>query len=141
MGSMMAHRIRINRTEPEIDWSRIPVSQTEYPPQVYDFSFPKGTTLRPCPFNGLPGYSKTCNRLRNHFNRQHWGDSIRILEEKPYPFYKCDRCRSQVPTWRINSRHYESEKSRLGEVRPIMRETLQHCFEASQVSIWVIQSR
>ena len=34
-------------------------------------------------------------------------------------------------------RHYKSEKFRIGNARWSQRETLQHCFEASRVYIWV----
>ena len=42
--SMMAHRRRLYGTELAINWDRLPVSQTEYIPQVYKFSFPRDTT-------------------------------------------------------------------------------------------------
>ena len=38
-GSTTAHRQHMHGTEPEIDWSRMPVSQTEHQPQVYDVIF------------------------------------------------------------------------------------------------------
>ena len=41
-GSMTAHQIRMHGSEPEIDWNRLPVLQTEHLPQVYDVIFPKG---------------------------------------------------------------------------------------------------
>ena len=41
------------------------------------------------------------------------------------------------PPCRLNSCHYELEKCWIGEAIRIWRETLQHCFEASKVSVWV----
>ena len=38
-GSMTAHRRRMHGTEPKIDWSWLPVSQTVHQPQVYDVRF------------------------------------------------------------------------------------------------------
>ena len=38
----MAHRQRMNGTDPEIDWSRLLISQTEQIPQVFDMMFLKG---------------------------------------------------------------------------------------------------
>ena len=38
----MAHQRRMHRTEPAIDWNRLPVSQTEYLPHAFDIIFPKG---------------------------------------------------------------------------------------------------
>ena len=40
VGSMIAHRRRIHRTDTAIDWSRLPISQKVHQPQVYDVSFP-----------------------------------------------------------------------------------------------------
>ena len=37
---MTAHFRRMHGTEIAINWSRIPVSQTEQQPQVYNVSFP-----------------------------------------------------------------------------------------------------
>ena len=42
MVSMTAHRQKMHGTEPEIGWNRLPVSQTEYIPHVFDVSFPNG---------------------------------------------------------------------------------------------------
>ena len=39
-GSITAHRQRMYGKEPAIEWSRLPVSQTEHQPQVYDVRFP-----------------------------------------------------------------------------------------------------
>ena len=69
------------------------------------------------PFTGCPGSSRTWNGLQKHFNRQHWGDSLQILEDHPTPFPKYKRCGSQVPPWRLGKRHYESDKCRIGEER------------------------
>ena len=93
-GSMMAHWIRIYGTETEIYWNWLMFSQMEKLPYMYSFRFPKNMTHCPCPLTGLPGSSHTFNGPRDHFNWQHWGDSIIILEEQPYPFPKCDHYRS-----------------------------------------------
>ena len=61
------------------------------------------------------------------------GGNLRILEEQPSPFAKYERCMSQVPYWRLNNLHYNSDKYRIVEERWRRRETLQHCFEASRV--------
>ena len=103
---MTAYRFRIHGTNPAIDWSWLPVSQTLYQPQVYNVSFPLMTKRCPLPFPVCPGYSHTWNGLCYHFNRQHWGDRFRILEEHPNPLPRCERCRSQVPMGRLNICHY-----------------------------------
>ena len=46
-GYMTAHRRRMHRTETAINWNRLPVSQKERLPQVYDVRFPRGTTQFP----------------------------------------------------------------------------------------------
>ena len=48
--------------------------------KVYDVIFTRTTKQCPCPFPGCLGSSRTWNDLRSHFNRQHWGDRIRILK-------------------------------------------------------------
>ena len=103
--SMKAHKRRMHGTYPEIYRNRLPTSQTEHLPQVYDARFLNGTTQWPWTFPGWPGSSWTWNGLRNSFNCQHWGDRIIILDKHPTPFPKCDLCRSQVPLWRLNSFH------------------------------------
>ena len=40
-GYMTEHRFRMNGTEPVIEWSRLPVSQTVHSPQVYGVIFPR----------------------------------------------------------------------------------------------------
>ena len=95
--SVEAHRLCIHGMEPSIDWNRLPVSQTEQHPQVYDVSLLRTTKRCPCPFPGCPGYSRTWNGLRLHFISQNWGGSIRILEEHPNPLPKCEFCGIQVP--------------------------------------------
>ena len=125
-GSMTAHRRMMHGTETEIDWNRLPFSQTEYLSQAYYTRFPKGTTQCPCPLHVLPGSYWTCNGLRNHFNQQHWVDSIIILEDNPSPFPKCYCCVIQVPHWRLNSCHYKLENFWLREAIRIQRKTLQH---------------
>ena len=94
---MKAHCRRMHGTDPVIDWNQINVSQTEHLPQVYDVSFPKGMTHFPLPFPGCLVSSWSWNRLQDHFNLQHWGYSIIVLEYHPSPFPKCNRCGSQVP--------------------------------------------
>ena len=89
MGSMMAHRQHMHRTEPAIDWIRLPVIQTEHLPQVYVVSFPQSTKRLPCPFPGCLVSSHMWNGLRSHFIIQHWGDRIRNLEEHPNPLPSC----------------------------------------------------
>ena len=49
-GSMPEHHRRMHMTEPVICWNWLLVSQMEHLPQVYDVSFPKGTTQCPCLF-------------------------------------------------------------------------------------------
>ena len=51
---MASHRRHVDGTEPEIDWNRLPVSQTEHIPQLFDTRFPKGVSQCPCPFPGCP---------------------------------------------------------------------------------------
>ena len=134
---MTEHRRIIHGKEMVIDWNRLLVSQTEDLPQVYDVSFPKGTTQCPYPFPICPRSSRTYNGIWNHFNWKHWGDNIRIMEEHPPPFTKCDHFRSQVPPWSLNNSHYESQNCWIGEARQSCKENLQNCFEASWVSIKV----
>ena len=134
---MTAHRRRMHRTEPAIDLICLPVSQTVHQPQVDDVSFLQATKQCPCPFPVCPGSFHTWNFLRSHFNRQHWGNRIRILEEHPNPLLRCKQCGSQVPAGRLNNRHYASEKCKQGYERRIRRETLQHCFDASRVSFHI----
>ena len=84
-GSMTAYFCRMHGTEPAIDWVRLPFSQTEHQPQVYNVIFLRPKNRFPCPFPGFLGSSHTWNVLRSYFIRQHWGDSISILEEHPNP--------------------------------------------------------
>ena len=46
---MMAHRQHMHGTEPAIDWSRLPVSQTEHRHQVYDVRFCVQPSDEPAP--------------------------------------------------------------------------------------------
>ena len=124
----------MHSTEPVIDWIRLPVSQTEHQPLVYDVSFLRSTKRFPCPFPGFLGSSHTCNGLRLHFISQHLGDRIRILEEHPNPLPLCERCGSQVPAGSLNTCHYAWEKCNQGEESRLRCKTLQHCFKASRVS-------
>ena len=82
---MTEHRQRMHRTEPSIDWNRLPVSQTEHHPQFYDLIFPRTTKRCPFPFTGCPGSSFTWNGLRYHFNRQHWGEQNQDPRGAPKP--------------------------------------------------------
>ena len=45
------------------------------------------------------------------FQKPSLGGIIRVLEEHPTPFPKCERCGIQVSQWRLNDRHYESENA------------------------------
>ena len=104
-GSITAHRCRMHRIDTAIDWSRLPVSQTENQPQVYDVIFPRSKERCPCPLPVCPGSSHTRNGFRLHFNRHHWGERIRILERHPNPLPRCERYRRQVPGVRLNTHH------------------------------------
>ena len=130
-GSVTAHCQCMHGMEPAIDWSRMPVSQTEYQLQMYDVIFPPSAKKCPCPLPGNPGSSRTCNGLRLHFNSQHWGDRIRIMEEHPNPFPKCERCRSQFLAGRLNTCHYALDKCNQGEESCLIRKNLQQCFKKS----------
>ena len=112
-GLVAVHRRRMHGTEPDIYWKWLPVSQTEHISQIFDVILPKGTSHFPCTFPGCPGSSCTCNGLRNHFNLHNWGGSIRILDQHPTLFHKCDRCGSQVPPWRLRKWHFYFDKFRL----------------------------
>ena len=87
----MAHRRRMHGTDTAIDWSWLPVSQTEHQPQVYDVRLPQSTKRCPCPFPSFPGSSHMRNGLCLHFNRRNYGDRISILEEHPNPLPMCKR--------------------------------------------------
>ena len=89
-GYMMEHHHRMHGTEPAIDWSRLPASQTVQQPQVYDVRLPWTTQRCPCPFPGCLVYSHTWNGLYYHFNRKQWGDRISILEDHPNPIPRCE---------------------------------------------------
>ena len=112
---MTAHHRRMHGNDPTIDWIQMLVSQTVNQSQVYYVSFLWTTKRCPCPFPGCPVSSRTWNFLRSHFNKQHWRDMIRILDEHPNPLPRCEQCRSQVLTGRLNNRHYTSEKCKQGE--------------------------
>ena len=85
-GSTLTQRCCMNRTEPTIDWNRLPISQVEHHLQVYDVSFPWSTNWCPCPFLVAQVSSRTWNGLCLRFNSQNWGYSIMILEDHPnYP--------------------------------------------------------
>ena len=130
---MTAHRRCMHGAEPAINWSRITVSQTEHQPQVYDTIFPLLTNRYPSPFPVCLGSSHILNVLRLRFSSHHWGDRIRILEKYPNPLPRCKRCESQVPSGRLNTRHYALKKFNQGEERRLRRDTLQRCFGESRV--------
>ena len=133
----MAHLWHMNGTEIEVDWNWLPVSNMEHIPQVFDTSFPKGTSQLPYPFPGCPGSSRTWNGLRNHFRLQYWGDRLWILEENPNPLTKYESCGSQVPPWRLSNQHYESDKWRIWEERQRWRDTLQILLKLARwISAW-----
>ena len=81
--------------------------------------------------------SLTIRGLWKHFNRMHWRDSIQILEEHPTPFLHCEMCSCQVPPRQLKNWHYTLDQCRLGRDLQCRRETLQQCFESSQVYIKV----
>ena len=54
-GSTTAHRRSMHRTEPAINWIRMPVSQTKHQLWVYDVRLLRSTNLCPCPFPSCPG--------------------------------------------------------------------------------------
>ena len=130
---MASQRQCMHVTEPKIDLSWLPFSQALHQPQVYDVRFPRKTTRCPCPFPGCLGSSHAYNVLRYRFNRHHWGDRIRILEEHPNPLSRCEQCRSQVPGGKLNNRHYTLDKCNQGEEKRLRRKTLQRCLEESWV--------
>ena len=134
---MVAHLRCMYGPEPAIGWSRLPVSHTENQPQEYDVRFPRSTKRFPCPFPSCLGSYRTWNVLHLKFISQHWGDSIRILEEQPNTLPKCEHYGSQVPAGKLKSRHYASEKCKQGEERRLQRKTLQRCFEASRISFQI----
>ena len=125
VGSMTAHHHCMHGTVPVIDWGRLPVIQTVHQPHVYNVSSPRTTKRCPCPFPGYPGSSTTCNGLQFHFNMQHWGYRIMILEEHPNPLPRRDQCGIQVPSGRLNNCHYASEKCKQGDEWRLRCETLQ----------------
>ena len=103
-------------------------------PYTYDsVRFPRTTKKCPFPFLGCPGSSCMRNGLHYHFNRQHWGDCIRILEEHPKPLPRCERCGSQVSAGRLSKCHYKLEKYKKGEEKRLRCKTQQLCFETSRV--------
>ena len=113
-GSMTAQRRRMHGTEPAIDWSRLLVSQTVYQPQVYNMRFPRRMNQYPCSFPRCPVFSCTWNGLSSHFNMQHWGGCISILEDHPKPLPRCELCGSQVPSGSLSNCHYTSDNCKKG---------------------------
>ena len=71
------------------------------------------------------------------FNRQNWGDKIRILEEHPNPLPRYKRCWRQFPVGRLKICHYMSEKCKRGEERRLKHETLKFYFEGNRVSFHI----
>ena len=70
-GLMIAHRRQIHGTEMAIDWNRLPVSETEYHPQVYNVRFPLEKKRCPQPIPRCPVSSPTFTSLLNHFIIHH----------------------------------------------------------------------
>ena len=85
MGLMTAHRWRMHGMVPEVDWNQFSVSQAEHSMQVFDISFPKGTSQCLCPFPVCPSSLRTCSCLRNHFNPYPWGGGSLYLGGAPHP--------------------------------------------------------
>ena len=100
-------------------------------------SFPRSTKRCHCPFPSRYGSSRRCNGLHSHFNSQHCGDSISILEEHPKPLPRCECYGIQVPAGRLNICHYASENCKQVKERQRQRETLKWCFKASKVSFQI----
>ena len=123
--------------KPAIGWCRLLVSQTEHQPQVYNVRFLRSTNRCTYPFSGCLGSSCTLNGLHSHFSIQHWGDRISITEEDPNPIPKCECCGIQVPSRRLNTRHYTSEKCKQGKKSSLRHKTIQICFKASRVSFQI----
>ena len=87
------------------------------------------------PLFWLPGFLTDMEWPEEPLQLSEMGDSLRILEEHPTPFPKFKSCRIQVPPWLLGNRHYEYNKCWLREEQRIRQENLQHCFEATHVSI------
>ena len=60
-------------------------------------------------------------------------DTIHLRHIHPNALPRCERCGIQVPTGRLNTRHFALEKCKKGKESRIRRNTLQHCFKASRV--------
>ena len=88
MGSMMVHRLWMHGKEPGIDWNPLLFSQMEHIPQVFDVSFPTGTSQCKFPFTSCLRSLRTCNGVWNHLNRQHWRGKSPDLGEAPHPISK-----------------------------------------------------
>ena len=108
---MTAHRLQMHRTKMAIDWNRLPVSQMGHHPQVYYMSFPREKNGDPEPFPDAQVPLAPVLACEIISASSTGGGGIRILEEHPTPFPKCERCGIQVPQWRLNDRHYESENA------------------------------
>ena len=134
---MTAHGSWMHGAEPEIDWNRLSVIHTEHLHHVSDIIFLIGTSQCQYPFPDFLGASHTWNILQFHFNWKYWGFILKILEEHPSPFPKCERCGSHVLPWRLNNRHYGSDQCWLGEDQRRWQETLRQCFESSRLIISV----
>ena len=115
----------------------MPFSQTDHIMQLFDVSSPKGASQFPCTFTGCLGSSRTWKGLHNCFNLHQWGGSLRVLEEHPIQFTKCERCGSQLPLWLLRSLNYESDKCWIGEELRFRRTALQQCFGSIRVAISV----
>ena len=101
-----AHRQRLHRTKPYINWNMMLLSQHKHLPQVYEFSFPKYNNKFTCPFTGCLGLSFTRSVLRKQTNRMHWRGSIQILEDHLTPYPHFDMCILQASSGILNNQHY-----------------------------------
>ena len=136
-GLMTVHRRRHNGKEPPINWNRLPVSQAEHLPQMFEVSLPKVTAKWKCAFTGFPGSSCTWSGLRNHFNQQNWGDSLIILEENPSPLPHYERCECQGPprTLKTDTTQQKSASSERNNGREGI-----HCKTVSRWARWLSES-
>ena len=120
---MTAHGCCMHGTEPTIDWNRLPVSQTEHHLQVYIGRFLQTTNRCPFPFPGCPWSSCMWNGLRLHFNSQHWGVSIRILEENqnPSPIVSAAGTKSHQRGWTPGTMHLRTENTNRSDDSAVIR--------------------
>ena len=91
----------------------------------------------PLPIYRLPGVLPHVEWILLALYQPAMGVSDQDPGRTPQSLPRCERCGIQVPSGRLNTHHYASEKFNQGEERHIRRETLQHCFEASKVSFQI----